>query len=561
MKNVLLFLKSIAIFALLLVPILAFAQELAYEKFNYTVNEDNTITIAKYTGSREEKVIIPEKIDGKSVTVIGKRAFEFKDDMHSVTIPKTVVSIEDYAFHQAALYTLFMPNSVKYIGDGAFSSCKDLQYIVFESGDDIIFGSSILQGTSALETIKDENGNMLGNDEYFVRNNTIMYYLGIVTRQERRVIISLTGESVREYAIKTRSEPEEVTIPEKINGESITAIGNNAFRGKNRILKLTIPDTIIAIGKSAFAACTRLTDIRLPQNITKIEDQTFSGCIKLTSINLPKSITSIGNRAFAGCEMLTSMIIPDGVESLGDQIMWGCYKLEKIIIPRTVTSVGDNMFERALNLAEIVDENGEEFGDKDFMAINGTIVKCLAYETNLPIPEQIYDMNIFKLIIPDQIDGVDIVKIAGGAFAESGVQYLIMPSTVKYIGPKAFTNCYSLREINLPEGITAILPATFDRCNMLHSIEIPSSVTTIADEAFIYSGLTTITIPEGVTSIGIESFSGCGGLKEVYLPTSLKTVGRNAFDRSKNVIIFAKEGSVGVYYAKIASLKIEHIND
>lgn len=46
-----------------------------YGDFEYSVLDDGTVEITDYNGWKAEKVDIPEKIDGKSVTSIGNEAF------------------------------------------------------------------------------------------------------------------------------------------------------------------------------------------------------------------------------------------------------------------------------------------------------------------------------------------------------------------------------------------------------------------------------------------------------------------------------------------------------
>ena len=64
--------------------------------FEYTLN-DNIITITQYNGA-DKDIVIPEKIDGKSVKLIGKDAFKLFSGLNSIKIPGSVTSIDDGAF-------------------------------------------------------------------------------------------------------------------------------------------------------------------------------------------------------------------------------------------------------------------------------------------------------------------------------------------------------------------------------------------------------------------------------------------------------------------------------
>ena len=80
-----------------------------YGDFKYEVNEDNTVTVTRYTGNGGD-VTIPSKIDGKSVTSIGFSAFDGCTGLTSIVIPDSVTYIVNYAFYDCTGLT---PESVK----------------------------------------------------------------------------------------------------------------------------------------------------------------------------------------------------------------------------------------------------------------------------------------------------------------------------------------------------------------------------------------------------------------------------------------------------------------
>ena len=54
---------------------------------------------------------------------------------------------------------------------------------------------------------------------------------------------------------------EEIVIPSKYNGKSVTKVPDGAFDGATNLKKITIPDSITSIGSNAFYDCTALTEI------------------------------------------------------------------------------------------------------------------------------------------------------------------------------------------------------------------------------------------------------------------------------------------------------------
>ena len=133
--------------------------------------------------------------------------------------------------------------------------------------------------------------------------------------------------------------------------------------------------------------------------------------------------------------------------------------------------------------------------------------------------------------IPDEINGLPVVGIKGGAFENrSNLTSVTIGNNVTSIGDWAFNGCSGLTSVTIGNGVTSIDSYAFSGCSGLTSVTIPDSVTSIGDSAFSgCSGLTSVTIPDSVTSIDSYAFSGCSGLTSVTIPDSVRSIGDSAF--------------------------------
>ena len=102
--------------------------------------------------------------------------------------------------------------------------------------------------------------------------------------------------------------------------------------------------------------------------------------------------------------------------------------------------------------------------------------------------------------------------------------------SVTSIGSSAFSECYSLTSVTIPNSVTSIGNHAFYDCRSLTSVTIPNSVTSIGNHAFYdCSSLTSVTIPNSVTSIAYCAFMDCNSLTSVTIPNSVTSIGQSAF--------------------------------
>ena len=98
---------------------------------------------------------------------------------------------------------------------------------------------------------------------------------------------------------------------------------------------------------------------------------------------------------------------------------------------------------------------------------------------------------------PNGYDGEE--HVAFGVFAQSAVEDVRLPSTLKQIGCKAFENCRELRNVQLPEGLEYI-----------------------GRKCFCYSGIESIVFPSTLKTVSACAFQDCKELKSVTLNEGLE---------------------------------------
>jgi hypothetical protein len=100
----------------------------------------------------EGSVTIPSKvvIDGKtySVVSIAYQAFKNCKGLTNITIPSSVIKIDNEAFKNSGLTTIELPSSITSIGFGMFTSCSDLVSVKIPSSVESIGESAFVDCTS-----------------------------------------------------------------------------------------------------------------------------------------------------------------------------------------------------------------------------------------------------------------------------------------------------------------------------------------------------------------------------------------------------------------------------
>jgi hypothetical protein len=407
--------------------------------FDYTTNNDGSITITGYLGSGGW-VIIPNPINGRPVTSIAGFAFYSWPSLTNVTIPSSVATIAGYAFYSCiSLTNANIGGGVTNIGTQAFSYCSSLASITVDgSNPDYSSLAGVLFDKSQTALIQYPNG--------LAGSYTIPGSVTTISDSAFQSCASLSG----------------VVIP---NG--VTNIGNSAFYSCASLTQVNITNSVINIGSNAFSSCTSLTNVNFGSGVTTIGSFAFGDCSSLTAINvdsdnpnysslagvlfnksktallqcpnglagsymIPGSVTSIGNSAFANCAGLTQITIPNSVSGISDSAFANCTGLANIIIPNSVTSIGNSAFSSCSSLTSVTIPNS-------VTSIGNSVFESCTGLTNVMIPNS-------------------VSSLGGMAFFFcSGLTSVTIPGSVTSIGGNAFGYCASLEGVYFQGNAPSVL--------------------------------------------------------------------------------------------------------
>ena len=322
-------------------------------------------------------------------------------------------------------------------------------------------------------------------------------------------------------------------IPETIDGHTVTAIGNRAFKGNLRLAAVTIPDTVTEIGQDAFSGCTGLTSIKLPKNLKTLERDAFRGCTGLTSVLIPKTVENTHYyydgiySPFRGCNNLQEVKFEDGMTRIPNSILCFCAAKLNIVIPDSVTEIGEAAFLNSGIVAVTIPDAVTEIEEDAFRGCTGL--------TDIKLPDSV--VNIGTKIFANCTSLTDVTLpnawelIPASTFEGcTALEKLVLPESVQYIRDGAFKNCTALKEIVWSKAPELIDSNAFYNCDAITEMDIPATVTSVGYQAFYdCDGLTKITIPDGVTSLGDSVFYDCDALTDVKLGAGITTIPASAF--------------------------------
>ena len=135
--------------------------------------------------------------------------------------------------------------------------------------------------------------------------------------------------------------------------------------------------------------------------------------------------------------------------------------------------------------------------------------------------------GVKEIIIPDSV-----FEIGTGAFSNSTVQSIVLPSGLKCIGDDAFSDCDALEQINFPPNVEYVGSRAFKNCSKmkLKRLVFPHKVKHIGDQAFCCC--------DGLEEVVVESNPLTHRVRYEYEKGALPDISSDAFQECQNVRFF-----------------------
>ena len=285
----------------------------------------NEIPRTDFFGKKLTSVVLPDNLAS-----IGYAAFAGCYQLTSVTIPESVVFIDDYAFSGSALTSVVVPATVTVMGKGVFSRCENLETACVNGGSvgkfaflgdvnlsEVEIGANVayidegaFNGCSSLSFIMIDPANHMSRigDEAFIHS-------GI----ESLDIVNLPLGTIGDWALA------QTQLGNIVLSDGMTVLGKGALAHNSQLASVVLPAMGHNNGGRKGAPGTSHT-------LSQIDDYTFAGDGLLDASNLVKrGIVRIGDFAFYNVSaQMDTMRLPSTIEYLGTRAMAGMIGMQTL---------------------------------------------------------------------------------------------------------------------------------------------------------------------------------------------------------------------------------------
>ncbi len=220
-----------------------------------------------------------------------------------------------------------------------------------------------------------------------------------------------------------------------LTGSNVQKIDYAAFYGCSSLTDYVQFASITNLGGDAFKCCSGFTSVDL-SNVTNIDARAFEECTSLESVTFSNQLTSIGFYAFRKTA-LTSVDIPASVTNLSSSAF--CDNTALTTVHFAANTIPSSTFQGCTQLATVtLTDNVTTIGSSAFYG-------CIALTDYTPFSSvTTIENSAFAGCGFSSLDLSNVQKIGYGAFSNTPLTTLTIPSSVTAVGGRFISGCNQL---------------------------------------------------------------------------------------------------------------------
>lgn len=361
------------------------------------------------------------------------------------------------------------------------------------------------------------------------------------TREEEEGIIYRLNSDGKSYEVANMGLAEgDVEIPSMYRNKPVTSIGSAAFRKKDKLKSITLPDTIVSIGSRAFINCRNLTKVNIPSSVQSIGMSAFNGCESLSvDLVIPEGIEVIEENAFAYCKEIKTIKLPSTLKTIEAYAFTSCEGVETIEFPDSLTEIKEYAFSDCFGLVDIGTASGvKTLGESSFRGC--TALKSFKAGEKLETISEyaFYDCKALeKIEMSNSVETIENYVFYGC----TSLNEVVLNSSLRKLGYLAFTGTKIVEGksglVYVDSWLVDFIGSENDKTEYFtignsedYDYEIEDGTIGIAIGSFLSEKmLTDVVIPNSVKVIGEQSFAACENLAHVVIGSGTEYIDRLAF--------------------------------
>lgn len=304
------------------------------EGLEFESNGDGTCALVGIGVCTDTDLVIPEKSPmGDTVVLIDQYAFLSIDTIDSVTLVNYDYEIDKNAFQYGEFRTLNVIGGNPVFGGSSFSSCEDLNSVIFRDcniqADEYAFFScgkdaelKFVNCTGYIDKFAFQYSDFLNltmEHCYMDIDESAFSSCEALTS----IVISDSTILADEYAFFGCGD--EATL--EVTDCDIT-LAERAVQYAS-LSTLSITGSKVEIGESAFSSCEDLSTITIDCNTVLLGEYAFYGCEDLTNVSICENgekdnVVEIDDYAFQYSKRLENCVIGEGSIKIGEYVFSGC---------------------------------------------------------------------------------------------------------------------------------------------------------------------------------------------------------------------------------------------